>query len=104
KAALRTCHRILKPGGVLLLTVPGITPIDHDEWNSTWYWSFTDKVMRLLMHETFPAAEVAVETFGNVYAAGTFLYGMGLEEVSTKKLDQVDPHYPVIITVKAQKK
>ncbi len=56
------------------------------------------------MHETFPAAEVAVETFGNVYAAGTFLYGMGLEEVSTKKLDQVDPHYPVIITVKAQKK
>ncbi|MEO7961260.1 MAG: glycosyltransferase [Ginsengibacter sp.] len=104
KAALRTCHRILKPGGVLLLTVPGITPIDHDEWNSTWYWSFTDKVMRLLMHETFPAADVSVQTFGNVYAAGTFLYGMGLEEVSTEKLDHVDSHYPVIITVKAQKK
>ncbi len=104
KAALRTCHRILKPGGMLLLTVPGITPIDRDDWNSTWYWSFTDKVMKLLMAETFPGGESEVQSFGNVYSATAFLYGMGLPEVEKEKLDINDPYLQVIVTVKAQKK
>lgn len=103
KAALRTCHRILKPGGVLLLTVPGITPIDHGEWKEIWYWSFTDKAMRKLMEETFPGGTSEVNTYGNVYAATSFLYGMGLPEVSKPKLDHNDPHYQVVITVKATK-
>jgi ubiquinone/menaquinone biosynthesis C-methylase UbiE len=29
KGAIATCYRILKPGGALLLTVPGITHIDQ---------------------------------------------------------------------------
>lgn len=103
KAALRTCYRILKPGGVLLLTVPGITPIDHGEWKEIWYWSFTDKAMHKLMEETFPGGTCEVNTYGNVYAATSFLYGMGLPEVSKQKLDHNDPHYQVIVTVKAIK-
>ncbi|SIR44375.1 glycosyltransferase [Pontibacter lucknowensis] len=103
KAALRTCHRILKPGGVLLLTVPGITPIDHGEWKDTWYWAFTDKAMRKVMDETFPESQVKVGTYGNVLTAAAFLYGMGLQEVPPTKLNFHDPHYQVIVTVKAQK-
>ncbi len=103
REALATCHRILKPGGTLLLTVPGITPIDHGEWKKTWYWSFTDTAMRRLMADTFPAGAVAVKTHGNVFAATAFLYGMGLPEVSTSKLDKQDPHFQVVITVKAVK-
>jgi len=104
KEALRTCHRILKPGGTLLLTVPYITSIDHGEWNSTWYWAFTDKAFIPLMAETFPGSLAKVQSFGNVFAASAFLYGMGLPEVSKGKLDYHDPHFQVIITVKTIKK
>lgn len=103
KGALSTCYRILKPGGVLLLTSPGITPIDRGEWKKTWYWSFTDSALKKLTAETFPASNVEVETFGNVYIASAFLYGMGIREVSSKHLDYHDPQFQVIITVKAVK-
>ena len=103
KGALETCHRILKPGGALLLTVPGITPIDHGEWKETWYWSFTDKAMHRLMTDAFGKGKVDINTFGNVFAASSFLYGMGLPEVPVEKLEYRDPHFQVIITVKAVK-
>lgn len=103
KAALRTCYRVLKPGGVLLLTVPGISHIDSGEWKEYWLWAFTDKSMKRIMAETFPSATVEIETFGNVYVASSFLYGMGLPEMNKKYLDQHDPSYQVIITVKATK-
>ncbi|MFD2247981.1 glycosyltransferase [Pontibacter ruber] len=104
KGALGTCYRILKPGGTLLLTVPGITPIDHGEWKETWYWSFTDKAMRKLFEETFDAGATDIRTYGNVFAASAFLYGVGLPEVPQKKLDIQDPHYQVIVAVKAVKR
>jgi glycosyltransferase involved in cell wall biosynthesis/SAM-dependent methyltransferase len=103
KGALKTCHRILKPGGTLLLTVPYITSIDHDEWNSTWYWAFSDKVLKQLMEETFPGGTAEVQSFGNVFVAAAFLYGMGLPEITKEKLDYHDPYFQVIITVKAVK-
>lgn len=103
KAALHTCHRILKPGGCLLLTVPGITPIDHGEWKKTWYWSFTKASMLKLIDECFPQGKANVENFGNIFVATTFLYGMGLPEVDKQTLDHADEHYPVIITVAAIK-
>ncbi|MFT2009541.1 glycosyltransferase [Pontibacter sp. 13R65] len=103
KGALATCHRILKPGGALLLTVPYITSVANDEWGGTWYWSFTDKVLRMLMAESFPGGEVEVGSYGNVLAASAFLYGMGHSELSTKELDAYDPQFQVINTVKAIK-
>lgn len=103
KDALHTCYRILKPGGTLLLTVPGITPIDHGEWADVWYWSFTDKSMKRLMEETFPGSNAAVYPYGNVFTATAFLYGMGLPELSYDKLSFNDPHFQVTITVKATK-
>jgi ubiquinone/menaquinone biosynthesis C-methylase UbiE len=103
KGALATCYRILKPGGALLLTSPGITPIDHGEWKKTWYWSFTDKALIKLFEESFPVSNVEVKTFGNVFVATAFLYGMGVTEVPQTSLDYHYPHFQVIITVKAVK-
>lgn len=103
KQALATCYRILKPGGVLLLTVPGITPIDHGEWKKTWYWSFTDSALHRLMAEMFPTDTLEINSFGNVFIASAFLYGMGIDEVTKEQLDVYDPQFQVINTVKAVK-
>ena len=40
-AAIRTLHRILRPGGTVLATFPGISPLSTDRWAETWYWSLT---------------------------------------------------------------
>lgn len=104
KGALNTCFRILKPGGTLLLTVPGITPIDYKDWGFTWFWSFTDMAMQKIMAETFPGALTDVNNYGNVLSASAFLYGMGEKELTTKQLNVHDPNMQVIVTVKAVKK
>lgn len=104
RAALRTCHRILAPGGVLLLTSPGISQVDAGDWGATWYWSFTDRAIRKLLAEDFDPADVAVETFGNVYAATTFLYGMGAPEIDRRLLEPADERYPVIVAATARKR
>jgi glycosyltransferase involved in cell wall biosynthesis len=103
KEALRTCYRVLKPGGTLLLTVPGISHIDHGEWRDYWLWAFTDKSMKRLVAETFPGADNEIKTYGNVFVAAAFLYGMGLPEFPKKYLWHHDPSYQVIISVKVTK-
>ncbi|AHM60586.1 family 2 glycosyl transferase [Flammeovirgaceae bacterium 311] len=103
KGAIRTCHRLLKPGGTLLLTVPYITSIDEGAWNSIWYWAFTRQAMQKLMEEEFPSARVEVSSKGNVYAATAFLYGMGLSEVDKQKLSHQDPQIQMVVSVKAVK-
>ncbi|HKP11992.1 MAG TPA: glycosyltransferase [Blastocatellia bacterium] len=103
RAALATLRRILKPGGVLLTTFPGITQIDHFDWGGSWYWAFTALSARRLFGEVFPAASLQVETRGNVLAATAFLQGIALEELRKDELDYNDPDYQVIITVRATK-
>lgn len=101
--ALRTLHRILKPGGVLLATVPGITPMSVDEWSTTWYWSFTRSSVRRMCASVFGEKAVQVAAYGNVFAATCFLEGIAVEDVTTAELDVRDPSYDVLITIHAQK-
>lgn len=103
RSALNTCYRILKPGGCLLLTVPGITPVDRGKWRDHWLWSFTDTAIRKLMTETFNGSNAAVTTYGNVYVAAAFLYGVGLAEFRKEYLYHHDNSYQVIISAAAVK-
>ncbi len=103
KSALATCFRILKPGGVLLLTSPGLSPIDRGEWGPVWYYAFTKASIQKMLSDIFGPDHVDVESFGNVLVATSFLYGLGLSEITKKQLDEVDPCYQVIISAKAVK-
>lgn len=103
RSALATSHRILKKGGVLLLTTPGITPIDHGEWVDIWYWSFTQPAIRRLLLEHFQPAQIDVQHYGNVMVASSFLYGQCTQELSEEDLMYKDPYYPVTITAAAIK-
>jgi len=104
KSALKTLHRILKPGGVLLATFPGISQIsryDRDRWGE--YWRFTSLSARRLFEEVFPADQIMVEVYGNVLTATAFLHGMAVQELRRKELDYHDSDYEVLITVRAVK-
>lgn len=105
RSALRTLHRILKPGGVLLLTAHGTSRIARREGVDPWgeYWRFTAQAMRRLIAETFPGARVTVDAHGNVLAAVASLHGLAAEELSHAELDHRDPNYEVLLTVRAEK-
>ena len=101
EAAVQHLHNALKPGGTLLLTVPGISPIDTSEFFDIWYWSLTTRSLHRLLEGHFGAGKIAVEAHGNVYAATSFLHGLAFEEVRQELLDKPDPAFPVIITARA---
>ncbi|HJT21790.1 MAG TPA: methyltransferase, partial [Nitrospira sp.] len=94
----------LKPGGVLLATVSGISQIsryDMERWGD--YWRFTTKSVRRLVEEVFPADHVWVESYGNVYAAISFLHGIAAEEMTQRELNYRDRDYELLIGVRAVK-
>jgi SAM-dependent methyltransferase len=106
RAAVGTVYRILRPGGVALVTLPGISPVnrqDSESWGSHWCWSFTALSARRLFEEHFPWEGIRVETFGNVLVASSFLYGLGRGELTRRELDHQDPDYEMLIALRAQK-
>jgi SAM-dependent methyltransferase len=103
RSGLKTIYRILKPGGIVLVTLPSITPLSDAEWNNYWYWGFTTVSAQKLFEEVFPKTNVEVETYGNVLAATAFIQGLATQELTKAELDYRDPSYQVLITVKAVK-
>jgi SAM-dependent methyltransferase len=103
RAAIATLHRALKPGGVLLLTTPGISQLDPGEWGPTWYWSLTGRAARRLLEERFSPGSLSIRTHGNVFAAAAFLYGVAVEELDKADLDVDDALYPLTVAARAVK-
>ena len=103
RAALANLYRILKPGGILLATVPGITKIPQDQWGDLCAWSYTKYSVERLFAEVFPASAMVVESKGNVLAATAFLHGIAKQELAPEELDHVDPLFQVLISISACK-
>ena len=102
--AVRTIHRLLAPGGVLLATVPGISqmsPYDRDRWGE--YWRFTAQSLGRLLGEAFGSAHVEVEAYGNVLASTAFLQGLCAGDLSAGELDHRDQRYQMLVAGRAVK-
>lgn len=104
RAAVRTLYRVLKPGGVVLVTDAGIQKVDSvDLANQEEYWRFTSRALRQIFEEVFPSNDVEVKAFGNVRAAIAFLDGLAVEDLRPKELDAFDPDFEVSIGLRAVK-
>jgi SAM-dependent methyltransferase len=104
-AAVRSLHKMLKPGGTLLVTLPGISqrvsaPMlgGGGDW-----WRYTAGSAERLFTSVFEKPGVEAKTYGNVLTATAFLHGLVESEMTRDELDFHDPAYEVLIAVKATK-
>ncbi len=100
---VRHLRQSLVPGGTLLLTVPGISPIAADRWGETWYWSLTSFSLARLLGDEFGSDNVRVRSYGNAYAATAFLQGFAAADVRSRLLRHHDPRFPVIVAASARR-
>ncbi|HEX7981539.1 MAG TPA: methyltransferase domain-containing protein [Gemmatimonadaceae bacterium] len=101
QAVVASAHRLLAPGGVLLVTVPSISRIAPRYGPTAEFWRFTAASCARLFGDVFGSGNVEVRTHGNVLAATAFLYGATVEEIPREKLDVNDPFFPLIISLRA---
>ena len=103
-AAIKTVWRSLEPGGVVLATVPGISPIsryDADRWGD--FWRFTPQGVAASFGAVFGSNHVEVESHGNVVLATALLQGLVVHEMRPEELTFNDPDFPVVICCRAVK-
>ncbi len=101
EAAVGHAHRILKPGGTLLATVPVVSRVMTTPGKLDDYWRFTQASCERLFGGRFGDLEVV--SYGNVLASTAFLRGLAAEELRRRDLDVVDPDYATLLGVAARK-
>lgn len=98
RAALAHARRILRPGGVLLATLPALsqpTPPQAD------YWRFLPDGARLLFGQAFPGEHVEVSAYGNLAAVVGGLAGLAQQQLAHARLAPFDAQFPLVIAVRA---
>src|SRR4051794_25242701 len=104
RKAVATLHRILKPGGTALVTVPGVSRIcreEADEWGD--YWRFTSDSATRLFADEFGSGNVTTTAYGNVLTATAMLHGLAAEDLKNEQLDDRDRDFEVLIGVRARR-
>lgn len=98
--AVAELHRILAPGGTVLVTMPCLAPVDkglgHDSWR------FLPLGVDLMFAEHF-GSSMKVEGRGNVLTGMAYWCGLGASDVPSRGWKVNDPDFPLIVTVRATK-
>jgi SAM-dependent methyltransferase len=104
-AAVESLYLSLKPGGVMLVTMPGLAPMAIPSYpDAPMYWALTAPTLNRLLKTRFGQDAVSAEANGNILAATAFLYGLAVEELDISDLNVDDPTYPVIVAARAVKR
>lgn len=99
RGALAHAHRVLRPGGVLLATLPVTSPVAGSPLTD--FWRFTPLVAERLLEEAFAPGEVRVDGRGNVLAQVAFLEGLAAEDLTDAELAVHDARFPLVTCARA---
>jgi SAM-dependent methyltransferase len=98
-AALATAHRVLRPGGVLLATVPVASRVCGPPLTD--FWRFTPLAMDRLLKAAFGEGSVTVRGTGSVLSQVAFLEGLAAEELTPGELAVDDERFPLLVCARA---
>ena len=99
RVALANAHSVLRPGGVLLLTVPVTSRLPDPPLTD--YWRFTRASVARLLSEAFGSGTVSVSERGNVLSQIAFLKGLAAEDLAPADLAVDDARFPLIVCARA---
>lgn len=100
-AAIAESYRILKPGGVLLVTMPTISPCQNLKVNM---WRFSNEGMQFAISKYFGKKNVFSCGYGNLEAVKAFWVGLAKEDMTEKEIAKRTNGVPLIIGAVAIKK
>ena len=102
-AVLAEVHRMLKPGGVVLATLPAASRACLEYGAGGDLWRVTADGARALFERTFDPAWVDVWRYGNVLTNVAFLHGLAAEELQPAEFATADPYFTSLSGVRARK-
>jgi SAM-dependent methyltransferase len=100
EAAISECYRILKPGGLLLVTLPTMSPAWNLKIN---LWRFSPESAQRVFEKYFLSSNITIAPLGNKVVTESFWTGMAVEDLKQEELEYQDEQYPLIIGIAARK-
>jgi len=102
-AVLKSVYKMLKPGGILLCSVPTISRIDYSAGLQNDFWRFTKAGAQYIFKQFFKEKNLLIKSYGNILVGISFLEGISLSELKKEEIEYIDDNFPLIICIKAKK-